>query len=385
MKKKSFVFYCNWGVSECNSSYFISATHDAYIQEVLKYYDDVILISKETAKSDSHSSQINKNVRVVLLPRFKNYADSFKYFFEIRKVIKNCVVDDAIYYIRSPEPFSWLFHFYCKKNTNVSLIYHYMSNPIEAIFNKVSDHYLTRLAKFIFYFPDFYFTSLVAKKNFVSCNGLGLKNKLMYFVGNNCTVLDESLLKESDYNLDVNTFDKSAVNILYVGILRSAKGLDFLIDAIFELKKSIDINLSLDIVGDGEYKPQLMELIRRRGLSESVNFHGFVPYGEELLSFYRKSNLFILPSLTEGSPRVILEAMANSLPCISTDVGNISNLLADNRGICIPPSDHLAIKNAILTIVSDMELQKKFIENSYDFSRERSLEKFFNKFMKIGI
>ncbi|WP_155486568.1 glycosyltransferase family 4 protein, partial [Vibrio campbellii] len=74
---------------------------------------------------------------------------------------------------------------------------------------------------------------------------------------------------------------------------------------------------------------------------------------------YRRSDIFVFPSLSEGSPRVVVEAMAHGLPVIATDTGNTKYLLENDRGICVPSSNSDALTNAILALMDDSNLKTK--------------------------
>ena len=80
--------------------------------------------------------------------------------------------------------------------------------------------------------------------------------------------------------------------------------------------------------------PKLKDIAKKLGLDNSISFFGEVGFGPDLFKIYNSSDLFVLPSMTEGSPRVILEAMAFKIPVISTTVGNIPFLLSNKKGYC---------------------------------------------------
>ena len=73
------------------------------------------------------------------------------------------------------------------------------------------------------------------------------------------------------------------------------------------------------------------------------------------------SDIFVLPSLTEGLPNVVLEAMAAGKPIISTDVGCVKDFIRNNQNGLLVPSDNVsALKNAMQTLIENENLQKKF-------------------------
>jgi 1,4-alpha-glucan branching enzyme len=117
-------------------------------------------------------------------------------------------------------------------------------------------------------------------------------------------------------------------NILYVGNLVESKGVHILIQSL-ALAQREHPDLHLCIAGSGQMRPTLENLVTQLGLDNHVTFAGYVDK-HTLRALYQWSNLFILPSLSEGFPRVLLEAMASGTPCLASDIG--ANLGALDNG-----------------------------------------------------
>lgn len=130
------------------------------------------------------------------------------------------------------------------------------------------------------------------------------------------------------------------------------KAPDLLIDAV-ALSRAKGMKLTLKIIGDGKYRPQLEERVARLGLEESVSFLGQLPAGPAVRDQLLNSDLFVLPSRTEGLPRAMVEAMACALPCIGTDVGGIPELLAADD--LVPAGDARALAEMIEAVLTDPE------------------------------
>lgn len=132
-------------------------------------------------------------------------------------------------------------------------------------------------------------------------------------------------------------FGSNALKLLYVGNLVPYKGIDIALRA---LKELIDRghSVSLDIVGQGPMEQDLKEMARRLKIDSSSCFHGFVPFGERLFKIYEKSHVFFLPSLSEGTPKVVAEAMGFGLPVIASKVGGLPDLIEEGQtGFLIEP------------------------------------------------
>lgn len=104
------------------------------------------------------------------------------------------------------------------------------------------------------------------------------------------------------------------------------KGIDVLLQAI-RLLVDKGHRVQATIIGDGKLKPLLQTEAHNLQLSRIVLFRGHVPAGQPLRQLLDEADVFVLPSLTEGLPRAMIEAMARGLPCIATRVGGIPEML----------------------------------------------------------
>ena len=131
--------------------------------------------------------------------------------------------------------------------------------------------------------------------------------------------------------------------LLNVAALAEKKGHRFLLDALNELPEA-----TLDIVGDGELRAELEAGVRELGLDDRVAFHGEQPK-HEVARLMREAGLFVLPSLAENLPVVLIEAMASGLPSVATRVGGVPEMLGHEDGELVPPGDAAALADAIRT------------------------------------
>jgi glycosyltransferase involved in cell wall biosynthesis len=157
-----------------------------------------------------------------------------------------------------------------------------------------------------------------------------------------------------------------------VGRLSSEKAFDVLIRAIHELVQS-GVDLGLLIAGDGGERAPLQALIDKLGLSERVRLVGFQG---DLRPLYEAMDLFVLSSLREGLPNVLLEAMALEVPVVATRIAGIPRLIADGEnGLLLPAGDQAALARAIRHALESSELRlrwaaagRKTIEDRYSFA-----------------
>jgi glycosyltransferase involved in cell wall biosynthesis len=144
-----------------------------------------------------------------------------------------------------------------------------------------------------------------------------------------------------------NTF-----RLIMVGSLRQLyKAPHILLEAVSICIKQYNLNLELVIVGDGQYREQLEEQAAALGLAQRVHFTGQLVVRDEVIVQLDQADLFVLPSLTEGLPRAMIEAMARALPCIGSAVGGIPELLSSEN--LVPPGDITALSAKICDVVTN--------------------------------
>ncbi len=123
-----------------------------------------------------------------------------------------------------------------------------------------------------------------------------------------------------------------------------------------------EISLKLIIVGDGPERSRLEVGAESPGCRARVVFTGQVT---DVQPFYAMADLFALPSHSEGSPNVLLEAMAANLPIVATAVGGVPEMVQNNESaLLVPPNDPPAIAAAIARLLTDKDLAQRLAKNA---------------------
>ena len=157
--------------------------------------------------------------------------------------------------------------------------------------------------------------------------------------------------------------------IVFVGTFTQLyKGQDVLIDAVADCVNGHGLDVVLTMVGDGRYRASLEERAARLGLGERVTFTGQLPAGTAVREQLDRADLFVLPSRTEGLPKVIIEAMARGLPCIGTNVGGIPELL--QPAYLVPPGDAHALSNRIRELLAAPDQANGAARENLEHARE---------------
>lgn len=146
------------------------------------------------------------------------------------------------------------------------------------------------------------------------------------------------------------------------------KGICYLIEAVNILCKQ-DIDVQLKIAGDGDSRKSLEKLVLDLGLQNKVIFQG---YCTDIPGFFQGVDIFVLPSLSEGFPLVNLEAMASSVPVISTNVGGVTEAVIDgSTGYLIAPANADSIVEKVKYLINNKDEAIGIGENGFRYVKEK--------------
>ena len=209
---------------------------------------------------------------------------------------------------------------------------------------------LKSIIKFILKRSDYVFVvSDSLKDNALKLGIDGLENKLS---------ITYNAVDVERFRPDITSTLKKEIHIdsqkpivLFVGNLVWQKGVEYLIRA----KEFLNVDAEIVIVGDG---PLLEEL---KGIVEFEKMDGITFTGarNDIENIMPAADIFVLPSLSEGRPTVILEAMASGLPVVATNVGGIPEIVTEKTGILVNPEDSVGLAESIDKILQDKKLKEK--------------------------
>jgi glycosyltransferase involved in cell wall biosynthesis len=151
--------------------------------------------------------------------------------------------------------------------------------------------------------------------------------------------------------------------LLAVGRLSKEKAHLDLLAALARLRETNrELKCKLVIVGDGPERGTLEAAVRSTGIKLDVIFTG---QENDVQPFYAAADVFVLPSHSEGSPNVLLEAMAANIPIVATDVGGVPEIVKNNESaLLIPANDPQAMAAAIASVLNDQDLARRLTTNS---------------------
>ena len=236
-----------------------------------------------------------------------------------------------------------------------------------------SDILFTKIPVFSYFYRLF-----LKQANFILCESQHFKDQLVDFG------IPEILISVIAYGIDYDTFKPSdklecrkklglpAGNfiILSVGNLIKLKGYNFLIDAIPKFLTRHP-NAHFILVGDGENRIQLEIQAKKLDVYNNLQFVG-QQHASEIPGWLNSADIFVHPSLSEGTPNSIIEAMACGLPVLATAVGDIPNIIdSGHDGILIPSKDYKQIEIKLDTLIQSEKLRNQYSQNGFKKVRSK--------------
>ncbi len=192
-------------------------------------------------------------------------------------------------------------------------------------------------------------------------------------------------LENSPFDSEFQFPLKNKKNIIHVGGFSFEKNHSGIL-RIFKKVISAYPNVHLHLVGDGKLKPEIENKVHTMELQESITFHG---YQSNPLDLINAADVLILPSIIEGLPGVLLEAMYCKTPVVAYNVGGISEILSEETGYLIEMDDEDSFTNAICEIFAGSFPNEKLLNAEQlvqnNFMNEQLASQFIASYNKLLI
>lgn len=177
--------------------------------------------------------------------------------------------------------------------------------------------------------------------------------------------------------------EKSKVDnkqFLAAGRFNYQKGFDLLIEA-FNLFSKLNSDWNLVLVGEGEEKDKIQNLINKYNLNDRIILK---PATDNIKQYFLKSSILLLPSRWEGMPMIVLEALEMGMPTITYNISAIYPLIKDKKeGIVVTKYDIEKFAEAMNYLANNNEIRKKMSDNCIKKSKEFEISKIINKWNQI--
>lgn len=369
------VLFVSWNLEKVGDDYYIANMHYSYLQYITCVYEFVYLITPVRCLSCSRFANTLcefTNISVVELPYTGNYLHTIRFCRKYWMVVKQISESVDLFYCRCPDPFSWMPALITNKKT----IMHFVGDAIDATKHNEDWPMVKKIIMILGYLPDYLLTIIAARHSMVYTNGYHLSKRLSKF-GIHATPVVSSTIRKSTLVNPTPLPSVPPVRLIYVGYIRYAKGMNCLL-CVCKLLKKRGVPFRFDVVGRGEMFDEVKTCIEKENLSSNVTLHGHVDNRDKMNELLRQSNLFFFPSLSEGSPRVVVEAMSQGVPVLSTPVGSLPYSFKEGETIRFFDFDDA--NKACDIIMEYIENPRSFVQmrdNAYLLVKENyTIEKF---------
>lgn len=372
IQDKHLTILAGWMLSLYEGSYYTISLHCSYIERMQELFEEITLVAPvKVVKIKDEIQSLRKipsdQLSIEALPYSKGSVDALKYRRAYKKAVKKVASKTDLFYCRVPDPFCWM----PAQMTDKPVIMHFVGDTADATKHNIHFSWLKKQILLAGYSFEYRRILKSARKSTVYTNGSHLSEKL-HKQGVNATPVVSSTITKEDLALEPSQpLSNKPLTIIYVGYLRYAKGIDTLIEVIKRLEER-NFDYQFHIVGDGDMYSTLQQLINDLKLDDHIYLHGHIDNRDKLLSLLRSSDLFFFPSLSEGSPRVVIEAMSQGCPVLSTPVGSLPGCFEENKEILFFPfKDAEIATRKILEVGENLEMLTQLRDCAYRRVSER--------------
>jgi len=329
-------------------------------------------IIEKRVSSLNHALKLDPS-RLLALPPLQTTISAQRYYFQVEKTLRKIAELSDGLFIRLPFqiPSRIL-------KLNKPKVLHIVSSPLNVIRASTDYQGLMRQAALGFAQHSEACMKKASREPFtrVCSNGIEMWDRLSPPAG-------RIVVSSCMYRREMTSKEEFALNdppkLLFVGYLRPEKGVLDLLEAFDQVRATRPLKLTLAGASDRETSAgQLIQSrISQSPYAQDIEAVGMVAFGEELFSLYRGHDILIQPSLSEGTPRTLVEARSLGLPVIASDVGGVpSSVKNETDGLLVPKRAPQSLANAINRVINDENLRKHLIENGLKNQESYSLEDF---------
>lgn len=306
-----------------------------YLDRYLSVFEEISVCARISFIEDNDGTLLKLSgpkVSFVELPDTQGVKETLKAFHITKKIFRKALKSHDAVIVRAPSMMTMLLYREIKKSgipfsVDVALSGMNMfpgSGMVYHILNCCVDKYLKKIcmeANGVSYVTEY------VLQNSYPCKAMIEPNNKNYFTGAFSTIEmnDEHYYRQ---NWDINVQPQKFI-LIHSGFMDdNRKCQDYVLKVI---KNVVDrgYNVEMRFIGDGALRPKYEEMAETLGIRDKCVFCGLIRNKMTLLEELRKSHLFIFPTKAEGLPRSVLEAMAQGLPCVSSPVDGVTELLPD--------------------------------------------------------
>lgn len=321
---------CDERVYYYNSTYYVRTFGLTLFKRYLTVYSELTIVARVENIIKSDTSKYvplpEKNIKIIPVSNFRGPFDFLKKMPSVLRVTRTRNLDYDVGIFRVPSTTAFLVartFLYNKKTFGLEIV----ANPLDLM--RTTNNLLSKFAYYMWHL----FLKLLCKKaaciSYVTKHSLQkvyVPKKQQYTISYSSVELNENFYyKPRSLNITKDSF-----RLLHIAhpIKTCHKGHIEAIDILKYVKYKLKLRVKLYFGGDGDYVAYLMQYARDKGVADDIVFLGFLTE-QEVMMHMLASDIFLFPSYSEGLPRVIIEALASGLPCVTSNVGGLPELVQD--------------------------------------------------------
>lgn len=368
-------FYYHYPVVQQAGGYYLPGYVGCFVDALAKQVTKLILVAHTAVTSSSADYRLeSKNIHLVNLGPKTPAWHRHLFHARILKPLRKELRDTDVLLVRSPTP---LAPFFQTVLTSCKLVYLVVGDYEESVHQMKGNGIRHWLMKKYVLRNDALFRQRMRHTD-ILVNSPELKEKYI-LIAKSVHSVRTTTLSDADFFSRKDVDVSGTIPILFTGRISASKGLHELLQSIASLKQQ-QVLCVLHVVGweEDSTHPVEQELIRQAatlGITDQLIFHGKKKLGAELNALYRMASLYVLPSYQEGFPRTLWEAMANSLPIITTSVGAIPHYVTHRRhGLLVEPKQVKPLADAIQEMITNTALRQHCIQEGFALAKENTLD-----------
>lgn len=352
-----------------------------FAESLSPFFKKIILLGFTV---QTNSPEINYQIKIenIIFKNLGPRGQFWDYFKKIKHLKKSCKnidnTSDDILLLRVPSPLAYVIWKYSGKPKKTILLLignpqftkaYFRKNFFQSFFRKIRSDIQNQRLKYI----------CKNSQGIILVNSKSLKKtwgKILDFAPQ---LINTSSISNKYICSYKNTKNKieNPCNLLFVGRICFDKGIRELLNALKVLNMSKHKTYLLKLVGPvGDLNGSTInDFIYDNKVEKYVEYHGSIQFGPKLFEYYKKSDIYILPSYHEGMPKTIWESMANGTPVIASKIDGIEDNFSDNENlIFIKPRSVSSIVSAVQKINNSNSLFLKLIKNGIAKSKNFTSE-----------
>lgn len=361
---KSIFFHDCRFINDNNKYYTSGGFQESLFERYLEVFEEIEIVARVEGKNGTNSKFICKENEISKI-NINGISINFRNVFsEVKKAVKNC--DCAI--VRLPSIVGIIAIAYCKLYKKP-----FLTEVVGCIWDslRTSGKSKGKLIAPILYLIHKYeiYTSshvIYVSEKFLP-NRYPTRGKSICCSDVNIGVLNNKILQSKTIKIKNNKLNKN-IKLGLVGPLDvDYKGHKIAIEAVSLLQLKHKYDITLHFLGEGN-KNKWIDIARDHRVESQIVFDGVLPGGQEVFKWIDDLDILLIPSYTEGLPRILIEAMSRACPALGSDAGGISELLSADLLHTVGDSNKLA--KDIYKIISDDKWRIEICKMNFEKAKE---------------